>query len=217
MTGIKLPCRRPNFEMIYCIDSDGLIQYTEVCSGIYASVNCVIFSSTRFLIGEKPLLAQVLTCCQMGHNKQDSMTFCANQSHFLWRKYISNSRLRNDHISLNMLLSPCIKILQPFCITDTSQWARWRPKSPAFRLSTLLPFFQAQIKKIINAPHHGSLWGEFTGGRWIPRTEGQLRGKCFHLMTASWVRVEIQWEPRRPGCGTLKPPHRLAYLIVFVG
>ena len=22
--------------------------------------------------------------------------------------------------------------------------------------------------------------------RWIPRTKGQLRGKCFHLMTSSW-------------------------------
>ena len=26
---------------------------------------------------------------------------------------------------------------------------------------------------------------EFTGDRWIPRTNGQLRGKCFHLMTSS--------------------------------
>ena len=24
--------------------------------------------------------------------------------------------------------------------------------------------------------------------RWIPRTKGQLRGKCFHLMTSSWWR-----------------------------
>ena len=25
-----------------------------------------------------------------------------------------------------------------------------------------------------------------TGDRWIPRTNGQLHGKCFHLMTSSW-------------------------------
>ena len=25
--------------------------------------------------------------------------------------------------------------------------------------------------------------------RWIPRTKGQLRGKCFHLMTSSWNYV----------------------------
>ena len=30
------------------------------------------------------------------------------------------------------------------------------------------------------------LWGEFTGDRWIPCTQGQWRGKCFHLMTSSW-------------------------------
>ena len=30
---------------------------------------------------------------------------------------------------------------------------------------------------------HWPLWGEFTGHRWIPRPKGQLRGKCFHLMT----------------------------------
>ena len=29
--------------------------------------------------------------------------------------------------------------------------------------------------------------------RWIPRTKGQLRGKCFHLMTSSWYRYG-------PGC-----------------
>ena len=25
---------------------------------------------------------------------------------------------------------------------------------------------------------------------WIPRTKGQLRGKCFHLMTSSWTKME---------------------------
>ena len=34
-------------------------------------------------------------------------------------------------------------------------------------------------------PRHWSLCREFTGDRWIPRTKGQLRGKCFHLMTSS--------------------------------
>ena len=42
-------------------------------------------------------------------------------------------------------------------------------------------------KKNINAPHHWLLCGEFIGDRWIPRTNGQLRGRCFHLMTSSWL------------------------------
>ena len=28
---------------------------------------------------------------------------------------------------------------------------------------------------------------EITGDRWIPRTKGQYRGKCLHLMTSSWL------------------------------
>ena len=31
------------------------------------------------------------------------------------------------------------------------------------------------------------VWG-IHRDRWIPRTKGQLRGKCFHLMTSSWER-----------------------------
>ena len=27
--------------------------------------------------------------------------------------------------------------------------------------------------------------------RWIPRTKGQLRGKCFHLMTSLWISSKI--------------------------
>ena len=55
--------------------------------------------------------------------------------------------------------------------TLTSQWARWRLKSPASGLFTQL-FIQMQIKENIKAPHHWPLRGEFT--------------KCFHLMTSSW-------------------------------
>ena len=32
------------------------------------------------------------------------------------------------------------------------------------------------------------LWREFAGDRWIPRTKGQERGNCFHLMTSSWFK-----------------------------
>ena len=47
-------------------------------------------------------------------------------------------------------------------ITLTSQWARWRLKSPASGLFTQL-FIQVQIKENIKAPHHWPLCGEFTG------------------------------------------------------
>ena len=34
------------------------------------------------------------------------------------------------------------------------------------------------------------VWG-IHRNRWIPRTKGQLRGKCFHLMTSSWTIWDI--------------------------
>ena len=63
-------------------------------------------------------------------------------------------------------------------------FVRWRLRSPHSRLFTQ-SFIQAHIKENIKAPRHWPLWGEFTGGRQIPRTNGQWRGKCFHLMTSS--------------------------------
>ena len=57
-------------------------------------------------------------------------------------------------------------------ITVTSQWARWRLKSPASRLFAQ-PFVQAQIKENIKAPRHWPLWGESIGHRWIPLAKGQ--------------------------------------------
>ena len=37
---------------------------------------------------------------------------------------------------------------------------------------------------------------EGTGDRWIPRINGQSRGKCFHLMTLSWRNVMYPGAPR---------------------
>ena len=55
-------------------------------------------------------------------------------------------------------------------ITMTSQWTRWRLKTPASRLF-IQPLVQTQIKENIKTPRHWPLFGEFTGHRWIPRTK----------------------------------------------
>ena len=55
-------------------------------------------------------------------------------------------------------------------------------------------FIQAQIQENINAPRYWPLCGEFTGDRCIFRTKGQLRGKCFHLMTSSWIMIPFNCE-----------------------
>ena len=45
-------------------------------------------------------------------------------------------------------------------------------KTPVLRLFTQ-PFIQTQIKENIKARRHWPLCGEFTGDRWIARTNGQ--------------------------------------------
>ena len=81
------------------------------------------------------------------------------------------------------------------CTIVTQRWVRWRLKSSASRLFTQA-FIQAQIKENIKAPRHWPLWGEVTGDRWISRTKGQYRGKCFHLMTLSWTYCSQRFQIR---------------------
>ena len=64
--------------------------------------------------------------------------------------------------------------------------------SPASRFFTQV-FIQAQIKGNIKAPRHWPLCGEFTDDRGLPHTNGQLRGKCFHLMTSSRHATTLSW------------------------
>ena len=51
------------------------------------------------------------------------------------------------------------------------------------------PFIQAQIKENIKSPRHWPLRVEFTVDQRSPHTKGQLRGKCFHLMTSSCSKI----------------------------
>ena len=73
---------------------------------------------------------------------------------------------------------------------------RWHLKSPASWLFAQ-PFVHAQIKENIKAPRHWPLWGEFTGDRWIPRTKGKLRRKCFQFITSSCAHSKAN--PERLG------------------
>ena len=76
----------------------------------------------------------------------------------------------------------------PIHYSDIIMNTRWHLKSPVSRLFTQ-PFTRAHIKENIKAPGHWPLCGEFTGDRWIPRTNGQQPGKCF-----IWWRHHDLWE-----------------------
>ena len=74
-------------------------------------------------------------------------------------------------------------------ITMTSNWARWRLKSPAPRLFTQA-FIQVQIKESIKAPRHWLCEGNSPVTCEKPRAKNQYRGRCFHLMTSLFPGVE---------------------------
>ena len=60
---------------------------------------------------------------------------------------------------------------------------------------TSLPIVYLTVSSSVDQRKHQSsaslafVCGEFTGDRWIARTKGQLRGKCFHLMTSSYPEI----------------------------
>ena len=68
-------------------------------------------------------------------------------------------------------------------ITLTSQWPRWRLKSPASRLFTQ-SFIQAQIKENIKAPRHWPLCGEFTGTGEFPAQKASYMENNFDLISS---------------------------------
>ena len=51
--------------------------------------------------------------------------------------------------------------------------------------------------------------------RWIPRTKGQLRGKCFHLMTSSWISLNtyrlVMLELSVTIPGSASEPNQMSY------
>ena len=70
------------------------------------------------------------------------------------------------------------------------QWRifRWNDESNHQPHHCLLNHsFGCRSKKTIKLRVTGHLCGEFTGDRWIPRTNGHWRGKCFRLMTSSCI------------------------------
>ena len=49
-------------------------------------------------------------------------------------------------------------------------------------------YLDADQRKHQSSASLAFVWG-IHRDRWIPRTNGQLRGKCFHLMTSSWNKL----------------------------
>ena len=85
-----------------------------------------------------------------------------------------------------LALIAAIALFLQLIMAVTSQWARWRLKSPTSR-SFAQPFVQAQIKGNSKAPDHWPFWGEFTSGGYP--SQGAVTQTFFHLMI--WWRHHV--------------------------
>ena len=180
---------------VYCIN----LNFTYVCLGWFignnsATVKVMAWRQTGGKQRHEPTITKFYDaiCIPM---KQNKLVLWSNEfSRDVSSKWVSR-------IARNPVLGITLANNGPRTntITMTSWWPQWRLKSPASRMFTQ-PFIQMQIiKESIKAPRHWPLCEEFTGDRWIPRTKGQFRGKCFHLMTSSCRQCTL----RRP-----QPFHR---------
>ena len=63
----------------------------------------------------------------------------------------------------------------------------------ASQITSLTVVYSTVYSDADQRKHQSSVSLAFVRGihryRWIPRTKGQLRGKCFHLMTSSWTKT----------------------------
>ena len=87
-------------------------------------------------------------------------------------KYVFNPRSSIFWWRWNIAYCFDVFITFSLAITMTSQWVRPRLKSPASPLFAKL-FAQVLIMENIKASPHLPYCGEFTGDRWISRTNGQ--------------------------------------------
>ena len=69
-------------------------------------------------------------------------------------------------------------------------------------------------KKNTKALRNWPLYEEFTGDPWIPRTKGQQRGKCFHLMTSSWFRARKSMIVKQFPSPYVLPPQQINHFAL---
>ena len=69
--------------------------------------------------------------------------------------------------------------------------------SPTVVYSTV--YSDADQRKHQSSTSLAFVWG-IHRDRWIPRTKGQLRGKCFRLMTSSWKHINGPMQQQNNHC-----------------
>ena len=113
------------------------------------------------------LILETLRYIQYANGSHDDTLVVSGDAPLPWMTQVDNSTNRCLHYS-DVIMDAMASQITSLTIVYSTVYSRRRSKKTSKLRVT------------------GLLCGEFTGDRWIPRTIGQLRGKCFHLMTSSW-------------------------------
>ena len=109
---------------------------------------------------------------------------------------IYRSRVKHIHVSIYLschfvLASMCWYGLSPTTIIHHTHYNDVIMTTIASQITSLMAVYSTVYSDANQRKHQSSASLAFVWGihrdRWIPRTKGQLRGKCFHLMTSSCI------------------------------
>ena len=91
-----------------------------------------------------------------------------------------------EYITIYVAVRTWLSYWQPFLTLEWRHNERDGVSNHRHLGCLLNGLFRRRSKKTSKIRVIDPLCWEFTGDRWIPLTKGQLRGKCFHVMTSSW-------------------------------
>ena len=112
-----------------------------------------------------------------------SKCLCSRRNIYLSSNHTTHLTMLNSHnlSTCSILNIYNCSVCLPYCVFTMFEWYVNFKRCYMGCISQWVPG-----KKETSKLRVAGLWVEFTGDQWIPYIMGQLRGKCFHLMTSSW-------------------------------
>ena len=142
------------------------------------------FSTNKWRTGPDTLDDYVRLICAQKYGRLLDM--------WMWVKFVSDRIYWNPYFVASCFLCRLIERRLTAQRVDARSWQHWSDADPVLTplqwchnelddtsnhrrhdVMFTQPFVRAQTKENIKAPRHWPLCWEFTGDRWIPRTEGQ--------------------------------------------
>ena len=146
----------------------------------------------KWIFGKDILVNQyTFPCLEADSHWSVYININVESSHWKRMKYVTLIRPSFTWFLCVMILSTSIipRSMSNF-LTENAHYSDVIMSTIACLITSLAVVYSTVYSDADQRKHQSSASLAFVRGihrdRWIPRTKGQLRGKCFHLMTSSW-------------------------------